>query len=147
MADLYFWLKFGHLAGLAVFLLGHGISAGCSYGLRDRPPAAAARALLRLSQWSYRVTYPGLLLLIVTGVWMGFAGGWWGRGWIWAGIAVLVALFVGMGILSVPFHRARAAADDVALDEQLARARPHLISWIGALGLLGLIFLMVFKPF
>jgi protoporphyrinogen IX oxidase len=147
MANLYFWLKFGHLAGLAVFLFGHGISAGCSFGLRERPAAASARALLRLSQWSYRVTYPGLLLLIVTGVWMGFAGGWWGQAWIWAGIGVLVALFVLMGILSIPYHRARKASDDVALEEQMARTRPALMSWIGAAGLLALIFLMVFKPF
>jgi uncharacterized membrane protein len=147
MASLYFWLKFGHLAGLAAFLLGHGISVGCSFGLRDRPAAASARALLRLSVWSYRITYPGLLLLVVTGVWMGFVGGWWGHGWIWAGIGVLVALFAAMGILSVPYHRARDAADDVALEEQLARARPGVMSWIGAAGLLGLIFLMVFKPF
>ena len=148
MTSFYLWLKYVHLAGLAVFLFGHGISAGCSFALRGRPPVAQARALLQLSIWSYRITYPGLLLLIVTGVWMGFAGNWWRYPWIWVAIVVLVAVFVAMSALSVPYHKARdAKEDEAALAGSLARARPVTLSWVGSAGLLALILLMVFKPF
>jgi len=147
VTSLYIWLRFLHLTGLGAFLFGHGISAGCSSALRGRPSPAVARAYLGLSQWSYRITYPGLLLLLVTGVGMAFAGHRWGSGWIWAAIVVLVAVSVAMGALSAPYHRARDATDDVVLERELARSRPGLTSWVGAVGLLLLILLMVVKPF
>jgi uncharacterized membrane protein len=148
VSNLYAWLKFLHLVGLAVFLFGHGITAGSAMAVRRRPGAAVSRAMLGVSMRSYAVAYPGLLLLVVTGVWMAFLGGFWHSGWIWASIAVLVAILAVMGALSVPYHRARDAKDDdAALDQTLGRARPIVVSWAGSIGLLALIFLMVFKPF
>jgi uncharacterized membrane protein len=145
----YVWLKFIHLAGLGAFLFGHGIAGGASLALRARPAGDVSRALLQLSIWSYRIAYPGLLLLLVTGVWMGFAGGWWGRGWIWASIAVLVVVFGLMSFVSIPYHRARDGAKegDSELASRLDRTRPLLAVWIGAVGTVALLFLMVFKPF
>ena len=149
MTSLYVWLKFVHLAGLGAFLFGHGIAGGASLALRAKPAADISRALLQLSIWSYRIAYPGLFLLLITGVWMGFAGSWWGRGWIWASIAVLVVVFGLMSFVSIPYHRARDSAKegDSALAQRLERTRPLLGVWIGAVGILALLFLMVFKPF
>ena len=146
MTNLYAWLKFLHLMGLAIFLFGHGVAAGNALALRARPAAAVSRALLNLSIRSYALTYPGLLILIVTGVWMGFLGSFWRSGWIWTAVAILVVLFVVMGALSVPYHQARDAKDDGVLDSTLGQARPIAISLVGAIALLALIFLMVFKP-
>lgn len=149
MGSLYVWLKFLHLAGLGVFLFGHGIAGGASLALRARPTGDVSRALLQLSMWSYRIAYPGLALLILTGVWMGFAGRWWGRGWIWVSIAILVILFGLMTYLSLPYHRSRDAAKeaDSVLADRLDKTRPLLATWIGAVGILVLLLLMVFKPF
>jgi glucan phosphoethanolaminetransferase (alkaline phosphatase superfamily) len=149
MTSLYVWLKFVHLAGLGAFLFGHGIAGGASLALRAKPTADISRALLQLSIWSYRIAYPGLFLLLATGVWMGFAGSWWGRGWIWASIAVLVLVFGLMSFVSVAYHKARDSAKegDSVLAERLDRTRPVLAVWIGAIGILALLFLMVFKPF
>ena len=148
MTNLYAWLKFLHLIGLALFLFGHGITAGSAVTLRGRPGAAVSRVLLNVSIRSYAIAYPGLILLIVTGVWMGFLGGFWRSGWIWTALGVLVVLFAAMGALSVPYHKARDAKDDDSvLDSSLGGARPMVVSTIGAIGLLALIFLMVFKPF
>jgi hypothetical protein len=149
MGSLYIWLKFLHLTGLGVFLFGHGISGGASFALRNRPPGEVSRALLQLSIWSYRIAYPGLLLLLVTGVWMGFEGSWWGRGWIWVSIVVLVILFGLMSFLSIAYHKSRDAAKeaDSVLAERLATTRPALAAAIGAVGVMALLFLMVFKPF
>jgi hypothetical protein len=148
MGSLYVWLKFLHLAGLGLFLFGHGISGGASFALRNRPSGEVSRALLQLSMWSYRVAYPGLALLLVTGVWMGFEGSWWGRAWIWVSIAVLVILFGLMSYLSLAYHQSRGAAKDAdsVLAERLAKTRPALAAGIGAVGIVVLLFLMVFKP-
>ena len=149
MGSLYLWLRFLHLAGLGVFLFGHGMAGGASLALRNRPAGEVSRALLQLSIWSYRIAYPGLGLLILTGVWMGFIGTWWGRGWIWASIAILVIVFGLMTYLSTPYHRSRDAVKeaDSVLAERLGRTRPELVGVIGAVGIVVLLFLMVFKPF
>jgi hypothetical protein len=149
VTSLYVWLKFIHLAGLVAFLFGHGIADGASLAIRAKPAAEVSRALLQLSIWSYRIAYPGLFLLLATGVWMGFAGSWWARGWIWASIGVLVVVFGLMTFVSIPYHQARdnAKEDDSALAQRLDRTRPLLAVWIGAVGVLVLLFLMVFKPF
>ncbi len=148
MTSLYIWLKFLHLVGLGVFLFGHGVSGGVSLVLKSKPAADVSRALLQLSVWSYRITYPGLLLLLVTGVWMGFAGSFWRTGWIWTSIVVLVALFGLMTYLSINYHRARdSGTGDTEVAQRLEKTRPELIAGVGGLGLLVLYYLMVFKPF
>ena len=151
MTSLYVWLKFLHLLGVGVFLMGHGVSAGTSIALRGRPLDSLSRALLRLSIRSQAIAYPGLLIIVVTGVWMGFIGSWWRTGWIWTAIVVFTAAFVVMSALSVPYHRARQVkADqsaDAAPDTPLARTRPVALLLTGVVGLIALLFLMVFKPF
>lgn len=148
MTNLYVWLKFFHLLGLTTFLIAHGVSAGTSLVLRS-PVSTESRRLLRLSQRTGIIANPSLLVVIVTGVWMAFAGHWWGQGWPWAALAVLVALLGAMGFIARPYYLARDAAqqpDDVLAD-RLSRTRPLAAIWIGGLGLVVLIWLMVFKPF
>jgi hypothetical protein len=151
VASLYVWLKFLHLSGLGAFLLGHGVSAGASLLLRRPQPEAVRTALLQLSIRANFVAFPGLLLILVTGVWMGFLGSWWRFGWIWAAIGVLVVVMVVMSALSVPYHKARDAVRENQptgeLVSRLQRARPIELAGIGAAGLFVLFFLMVFKPF
>ncbi|MDQ6877272.1 MAG: DUF2269 domain-containing protein, partial [Candidatus Dormibacteraeota bacterium] len=151
LASFYTWLKFLHLAGLGIFLLGHGVSAAGSLVLR-RPLADPARGmLLQLSMRANYVAFPGLVLLLVTGVWMGFLGSWWRFGWIWTAIVVLFAVFVVMSALSLPYHRARDAVRDnqptAELESRLKGARPIVLMAVGGIGLLAIVFLMVFRPF
>jgi hypothetical protein len=148
MTNLYSWLRFLHLLGLAAFLISHGVTAGAALALRG-PASPASRGLLRLSLVSGAVAFPALLLLIVSGVWMTFAGHLWGRGWIWASIVVFVAIVVAMGLIANGYRGARDAAkeSDEVLGERLGQTRPIAAIWIGSIGLLVLLFLMVFKPF
>lgn len=145
---LYTWLKFFHIVGLALFLFGHGITGGLSFAVRGAV-TGSTRRLLQLSQRSAALFYPGLLIIIVTGVWMAFLGSWWRSGWVWAAIVILVLAVVGMGALSRPYYKAREAAaksdQDVAV--ALDQARPGALAWIGAVALLLLVGLMVLKPF
>ncbi len=148
MTNLYVWLRFLHLFGLAVFLFAHGVTGGASLALRA-PVSVASRRLLWLSQRAGIIANAGLLVVIISGVWMAFAGHWWGRGWLWTSLVVLVGLLVAMGFIARPYYMARDAAqqpDDVLAD-RLRQTRPLAAMWIGALGLAALIFLMVFKPF
>jgi len=151
MDSLYVWLKFFHLLGLGVFLFGHGISAGTSLVVRSRPVEAVTGALLNASNRASAISYPGLLVLVVTGVWMGFAGSWWHAGWIWVAIGVLVATLVVMGALSVPYHQTRDALakkeSGSEVENRLKQARPAALAAVGTLAVVILFFLMVFKPF
>lgn len=148
MTNLYVWLKFFHLLGIATFLFAHGVSGGASIALRA-PVSAESRRLLQLSQRSSFISNPSLVVVIVTGVWMAFVGHWWGQGWLWATIVVLVVVLGAMGFIARSYYMARDATkepDDV-LGDRLSRGRPLAALWIGGLGLAVLIFLMVFKPF
>ena len=145
---LYVWLKFFHVAGLVAFLFAHGVSGGTAFVLRGAV-TANSRALLRLSQTSSFISNPGLILVIVTGVWMAFLGSWWGQAWVWAAIIVLVLLLVAMVLIARPFYIAREAAgkSDEDLGQALSRTRPTTAAWVGGVGLLLLVGLMVLKPF
>ena len=148
MTNLYAWLRFFHLLGLAVFLFAHGVSGGASLALRA-PVSMESRRLLRLSQGSSFIANPSLIIVLVTGIWMAFAGHWWGKGWPWASLLVLVAVLGGMGFIAGPYYKAREAAEqpDDVLKDRLGRTRPLAAIWIGGVGLVALTFLMVFKPF
>jgi len=137
---LYAWLKFFHLAGLTLFLFGHGVSAGASLALRGTV-SAQTRQLLVISQQSVMFYYPGLLVVVVTGVWMGFVGSYWSRGWVWAAIVILVLTIAAMTALARPYYKARDAAgkSDQELGQALSKTRPILLAWIGAVALLLLV--------
>lgn|ERR1700736_4528115 len=148
MANLYSWLRFLHLFALAAFLVSHGVTAGAALALRERV-SPASRGLLRLSLMAGAVAFPALALLIVTGVWMAFAGHLWGKAWIWGSIVIFVAVVIGMGWIANGYRAARDAAkgSDEVLGDRLGKARPMAAVWIGGIGLVVLLFLMVFKPF
>lgn len=145
---LYAWLKFFHILGLVTFLLAHGVSAGASLALRG-PVSGQTRQLLTLSQRSAMFFYPGLLFVIVTGVWMAFAGSFWGRSWLWAAIVVLVLVIGAMVFIARPYYMAREAAgkSDEELAQALSRTRPIAAAWVGGVALVLLVGLMVLKPF
>jgi hypothetical protein len=148
MTSLYPWLLFFHLAGLFVFLFAHGISGGASFALRGAI-TGSTRSLLMLSQRSALLSNPALLLILVTGVWMTFAGHFSGSVWPWAALVVLILVAAGMVLVARPYYMAREAAGgaDDALAQRLGRTRPDLGVAIGGVGLLILLWLMVFKPF
>jgi hypothetical protein len=163
--DLYPWLVFVHIGGAFAFVLGHGASAMASVRLRSEREPERVRALLDLSSGSLTIAYIGLLLLVVAGVVAGFAGSWLGRLWIWAALVLLVLIAVAMYPLGSQYYaKVRHAVglrtyqdkkDDpdpvpsspAELDALLTSNRPGLLAAIGGIGLLVILWLMVFKPF
>jgi hypothetical protein len=109
--------------------------------------------------------YLSLLVLLAAGIIAGFMGNWWGRGWIWVSIGLLVVILFAMGAMGSRYYgEARklaglpyfaqfkpqpavpaASPDDVFA--VLARANPMLLAAIGFGGFAIITWLMEFKPF
>jgi len=150
---MYRWIVFLHIAGIFGFLLAHGSSAAVAFALRRERNPERIRALLDLSGRTMSVLYLSLLVLIAAGIISAFMGHWWGRGWVWASIILLVAMVVGMWTIgSQHYHQVRKAvgsgymqgmkfyppepepATPEALDALLARGQPMLLAAIGMAG-------------
>ena len=160
---MYAYIVLIHVVGAFVFALAHGVSVAVGLRLRGVRSREQVAALLELSGMAIGGLYVGLLLLLVGGVWAGFAGDHWGRLWIWAAIGVLVIVTVAMYAIATPFYgRMRAAAGVLTDPKQTARygelapdeldrmgasSRPIWLAVIGGIGLLVILWLMVVKPF
>ena len=163
--EWYPWVVFVHVAAAFLFFMGHGASMWVSDQIRRERDPERIRALLELSSRSLGLVYGSLLTLLIAGIVAGIMGGHFARGWIWAAIAVLVAITVLMYILASRYYgRVREAvglrgyetpkdAPDptpVSADELAALVdsrRPDVIGLVGIFGLLILLWLMMFKPF
>ena len=163
--EFYPWVVFIHVAAAFLFVMGHGASMWTSDQIRRERDPARIRALLELSSRSLGLVYGSLGTLLIAGIAAGVIGGHFGRGWIWAAIVVLVAVIVLMYALASSYYaRVRQAvgmrtygmpkdapdptpvsAEELAL--LVDTRRPDVIGLVGVIGLLILLWLMVFKPF
>jgi hypothetical protein len=162
---MYPWIVFLHVAGGFTFVLAHGASASVAFALRRERNPERIRALLDLSSGSFNVMYLSLLVLLAAGIVAGFMQKWWGQGWIWTALGLLIAIMVGMTVFGTLFYgKVRKAAglqymesfkphpplepaSAAELEALLARGQPVLITVIGFGGLLLILWLMMFKPF
>lgn len=165
MDSPYNWVVFFHIAGAFTFVLAHGASAAASLRLRQEREIPKVQALLDLSQVATQCMYVGLGILLIGGIVAAFMAGFWGRGWIWTAIAVLVVMIAFMLVRASRYYgEVRRAAglayfvpgkgqgspeppDAVDLARLLTSSRPIELAVVGAIGLLAIIWLMVMKPF
>ncbi len=163
--DWYPWIVFVHVAAAFLFVMGHGASMWASDQIRHERDAVRIATLLELSGRSLGLVYGALLTLLIAGIAAGIMGGHFARGWIWAAIAVLVAVMVLMYALASTYYRRvreavgirtpqtpKDAPDPTPVSpEELAALvdnhRPDVIGLVGIVGLLVLLWLMRFKPF
>jgi MFS family permease len=162
---MYQWIVLLHIVGAFLFAMSHGVAAWMVNEIPKQRDSRRIAALVDLSSTSLTGVYVGLLLLLIGGIWAGIVGDWFRFGWIWAAIVVLVAIITGMYLVATPFFKrlrqalgqrtqglAKDAPDPTPLpeDEILAIAAQTpvgLISGIGFIGLLVILWLMVVKPF
>lgn len=160
---MYAYIVLLHVIGAFIFALAHGVSFAVALRLRAVTSREQAAALLDLSQMAVGGLYGGLVLLLIGGVWAGFAGNHWDRGWIWAALGVLIVVTVAMYAIATPFYgqmRVAAGASsnaamearygDLGADDLAAMAaspRPIWLALVGGVGLLVIVWLMVVKPF
>lgn len=159
------WIVFLHVAFAFVFVFAHGASASVAFKLRGETNLERIRALLELSTDSYGVMYLSLLGLLVAGLVAGFIGNLWDKGWIWTSLVVLILIAVLMSVRGSSYYGALRKASGLpffenwksqpaipALNEDeiaplLKSGRPFEVAVIGGLGLVVLLWLMMFKPF
>lgn len=159
------WSLAIHLVGLTAFLLAHGTSAGLAFAMRRERDPARMRRLLELSEASFSLLYPSLLLLVAGGVAGGFRRGYWSFGWVWAAIGLLMLVIVAMSILGGGRYselrkplglkyragfkiyppESEGTADEI--QSALPRLHPLVIAGIGIVSLFLFLFLMIWKPF
>ncbi|MBI3158168.1 MAG: hypothetical protein HYZ26_01040 [Chloroflexi bacterium] len=164
MVSLYLWIKFIHVLAGFLFLMGHGVAVFLSFRLKQETQAERMKPLLDLSAAAFPTSMISLLVLLVAGVVTGFMGQWWGRGWIWASLAILIGQSVWMGSVSRTYHAARRMLGMPYMDgnkpheagppepveavaAHLARTRPMEQAVIGLGGFVVIVWLMMFKPF
>lgn len=160
---MYPWIVLLHIVGAFIFVMAHGASVVVAMHLRAVTDRSQQAALLEVSGFSMGAMYIGLAVLLIGGIWAGFAGDHWGRGWIWAALGVLVVVIAVMYSVATPFYgRMRAAAGveggaapdkfkPPATEADLAglatSQRPFWLAAVGGVGLLVILWLMVIKPF
>lgn len=153
---MYQWFVFTHLIGLVLFVFAHGVSAFVSWQIRTIRDPAVVSGYLQMSQEAVRAAYVGLLLLIVGGAGAASDAGLWGKPWISGSIIVLIVVLAAMYALASGYYRklrgllagddGNPAIDSDGLAAYLDSRRPEMISGVGVLGLLVLVWLMVMKP-
>jgi uncharacterized membrane protein len=161
----YNWWKFLHILGVFAFLTSHGVSITVLYRIRRERDRKKVLDLVTLSGETTIPMYVSLVVLVVAGVIAGIQGHWFTgltghprhTWWIWGAILILVLTGVLMWALARPyFAKVKTACEvrpsgvprhsDEELMEILTSSRAHAISLVGGVGLLAILYLMVFKP-
>ena len=158
MAELYPWFVVMHLVGLMLFAISHGASAFMAFRVRGERDPAVVDALLKVGQLSVGPMYLGLVLLAVGGLGAAAGANLWGKTWVIASIAVFIAVLVTMWSVASPYYMGlrkalevrdvdgRPAMEPAALATMLDTRRPEILTTVGTVGLVLLVWLMVIKP-
>jgi Predicted integral membrane protein (DUF2269) len=155
---VYQWWVFIHIVGVVGFVLSHGVSTGMALRIRNERSPDAIRALLQVSGSATGVFYLSTLLLLVGGIVAGVDAGWFDQAWIGVALGVFLAEMVFMWAVTAPYYRRirqimtieEAGGSAVGAEEIQAMLRspvPILSFWVGLVGLLFIVYLMVLKPF
>jgi cytochrome bd-type quinol oxidase subunit 2 len=152
-----FWL-FMHLVGMAGFLAAHGVSMFAMFQLRA--VGADRDRIFDLCDRSKRSVGPMYVstgLLLLGGVAGGIVGKWFGDAWLWVSILVLLATMAAMSSIATPYmkklrdgctrwHDGSYTLSDEDLRAALDGPIISITAAVGTLGLLLILYLMVYKP-
>ena len=158
------WLVFAHILGGFTFVLAHGVSMFVAFRVRRERDEAVVATLLDLSKLAVTIAAFAVIFLLATGIAAGFVGDYWGRRWIWASLGILILLWGYMSFRGTRHHdEVRHAvgtvgiydkkgtepppADPAAAAALLASSRATELATVGGIGLIAILYLMVFKPF
>ncbi len=162
---MYSWIVFLHVLGVMAFMLAHGGTTVMTFQIQKESDFDRMRTLLDLSGYSWPAFAVSFLLLFVSGIIAAFMGRWWGQGWIWVSLILLIGMSIYMGwssrahyhklrkVLGMPYFEGRGdqPALPPASDEEILAAkealRPIPLAILGLGGTLVILYLMMFKPF
>jgi Predicted integral membrane protein (DUF2269) len=155
---VYQWWVFIHIVGVVGFVLSHGVSTGMALRIRNERSPDAIRALLQVSASATGVFYLSTFLLLLGGIAAGIDADWFQQAWIGVSLGVFLGVMVFMWAVTAPYYRRvrrimtieEAGGSAVGAEEIQAMLRspiPILSLWVGLVGLLFIVYLMVIKPF
>ena len=156
-----------HVVTVFAFLALHGVSMGVWWRVRRERDRARLGPLFELSASFITPMMLAGLLLIVSGILVGVAAGWWfnGQWWLWLSLALLFAIVMLMNpLVAIPMNEMRqglglaptvepkagkavAPVDDDALDRLLRDRRPLVGGSVAIVGIVLITWLMESKPF
>ncbi len=147
-----------HIVAAMAFVAAHGVSMFTLYRVRslDLDRARIADAI-SFSGVTTRPMYVSMLVLVVAGFVSGYKGKWLDDWWLWIALVVLVVTTGLMTAIARPYFRKITDAcavrpsgvprtSDEELTALLRSKTTTLITAIGSIGLLVILWLMVLKP-
>ncbi len=152
------WWFFLHLAGVLAFVGAHGVSMFVLYRVRGERDRQKIAELIAFSGTTTKPMYIALAVLVVGGVGTAITLHVLSAWWLWVSIVILLVTIGLMTALAAPYFRRITAAcevrpsgvprtSDEELEQLLGSGEAHVISAIGVIGLLAILYLMMFKPF
>jgi hypothetical protein len=162
--SVYPWIVFLHVVSAFVFMLAHGASAAVMFRMRHERDLGSLRVLLDMREGAGLVFNISSGVMFLSGIALGFMGGWWGSGWIWTSLGLLVAItlvmavfgrryldevrtFVEPYVYANPHPEPEHTLNRQGLEALLQNGKPILLTVIGVGGIIFIIWLMMFKPF
>jgi hypothetical protein len=163
--DFYPWVVLTHVLAAFGFAMSHGVSVFAAFAMRRSGEPGEVRTLLGLSSASLGGLYISLVVLLVAGITAAIMHGWFGQGWPWAAIGVVVVVIIAMYAMASRYYAAvrsavglpsmndkkgeppPAAVSHEELTALLDTRRPEALAAIGLVGFALLVWLMVLKPF
>lgn len=153
----YNWVLYGHIASTFLFLSMHGVSMVVLYRIRGERDREKIMALVTLSGATTLPMYVALAAIVITGVLAALKLEAFGHWWVWVAIGILVVTIGLMTAVAKPyFAKVKLACQvrpsgvprisDQELGEILGGPTAHVITAIGVIGLLAILYLMVFTP-
>lgn len=158
LPDMYRLWVLIHLVGVAGFLAAHGVSMFAMFAVREAD--GDRERILGWCEASKRTTMPmyvALVLLLLGGVAAGIDGSLFAQGWLLGSLVLLVLLTVSMSLVASPHMKrlregcTRWADGSYTMSEEALRASlagpaTMITASTGGVGLLVILYLMVFKP-
>jgi hypothetical protein len=155
---VYRWLLLGHLLAVAALLINHGVSMYVLFAIRDQTDRQKILDLITLSGRSILPMYISIGLIVVFGFLLAIEIDVLGAWWIWLSVIILLVVIGLMTATAKPyFARVKEACElrpsgvprvsDEELQQILHSGNAGTITAIGAIGLVAIFYLMIFKPF
>ena len=153
----YQWILLLHIVSVLALLGKHGTSMVVLYRIRAERDRKKIFDLISLSGETTIPMYVSIGAIVVTGILLGVKLKVFSHWWVWLAIVLLVAIVGLMTAIAKPyFKRVKAACEvrpsgvprvsDEELGDILHSPSAHVITAIGVIGLVAILYLMVFQP-
>jgi len=158
---MYVWIVYLHVAAVFIFLVQHAAEIFVTFKLRQQKEPEGIFAtydfLPNNNSKNLRITY---LTIIITGAIAGFISPWWKQGWMWTALGVMMVIWIIMyrfggqylnAVDAITDQAMKNKADEPAIEkfrsDLKARREPEIMASTSLLGMLIILWLMMFKPF